>query len=191
MKICVSDLLYCRSLGRWNVSDVENKSTIYVCQRATFDSTDGICFSYFRGIAQHFFLEQFIYPPIHPSERLIILNCIQSSILRGRSALLAFVSFRKFDRSRSADILFLFFSFYSSRVSLETIKVVFIHFVCLFGGMRLRLISLRKHFFLSVFSLGVSAKEQHEDMSRQQKLVWAKTVREQLALQGKVALRLE
>ena len=52
----------------------------------------------------------------------------------------------------------------------------------------MRLISLRKHFFLSVFSLGVSAKEQHEDMSRQQKLVWAKTVREQLALQGKVAL---
>ena len=142
MKICVSDLLYCRPLGRWNVSDVENKSTIYACQRATFDNTDltrrielpltnEICFSYFRGIVQHFFLKQFIYPPIHPSERLIILNCRQPSTLRGRSALLGFVSFRKFDRSRSADILFLFFfSFYSSRVSLETIKVVFIHFVC-------------------------------------------------------------
>ena len=57
--------------------------------------------------------------------------------------------------------------------------------------MRLRLVSLREHFFLSVFSLGVSAKKQHEDRSRQQELVWSKTVREQLALQGKVALRLE
>ena len=54
--------------------------------------------------------------------------------------------------------------------------------------MRLRLVSLRKHCFLSVFSLGVSAKEQHEDRSRQEELVWSKAVREQLALQGKVAL---
>ena len=85
-------------------------------------------------------------------------------------------------------LFYLFFFSSSTRNSSETIQLVFNHFVCLFDGMRLRLVSLREHFFLSVFSLGVSAKKQHEDRSRQQELVWSKTVREQLALQGKVAL---
>ena len=101
MKIRVSDLLYCRPLIA-EMSATLKINLLHVCQRATFDSTDltrridllltndsgdGICFSYFRGILQHFFLEQFIYPPIHSSECSFILNCIQPSTLRGRSGL--------------------------------------------------------------------------------------------------------
>ena len=41
---------------------------------------------------------------------------------------------------------------------------------------------------LSVFSLEVSVKGQHEDLSRQQELAWLKTACEELALPGGVTL---
>ena len=132
MKIRVSDLLYCRPLIA-EMSATLKINLLHVCQRATFDSTDltrridlpltndsgdGICFSYFRGILQHFFLEQFIYPPIHSSERSFILNCRQPSTLRGKSGLFLPL-FRKFDRCRSVDILFRFSFFLSTPVFLS------------------------------------------------------------------------